>query len=35
MLTQTTDEDKRVIDLVKKLLTGQDAQDIERSLSEG
>lgn len=35
LLPQTTDEDKRVIDMVKVLLKGQDAQDIERSLSEG
>lgn len=35
LLPQTTDEDKRVIDMVKVLLKGQDAQEIERSLSAG
>lgn len=35
LLPQTTDEDKRVIDMIKILLKGQDAQEIERSLSEG
>ena len=35
LLPQTTDEDKRVIDMVKSLLKGQDAQEIERSLFEG
>lgn len=35
LLPQTTDEDKRVVDMVKVLLKGQDAQEIERSLSAG
>lgn len=35
LLPQTTDEDKRVINMVKSLLKEQDAQEIERSLSEG
>lgn len=34
-LPQAIDEDIRVIDMVKTLLKGQDAQEIERSLSEG
>lgn len=34
LLSQTTDEDKRVIDMLKTLLKGQDAQEIERNLSE-
>ena len=34
LLPQTTDEDKRVIDMVKTLLKGLDAQEIERNLSE-
>lgn len=35
LLPQTTDEDKRIIDMFKTLLKGQDAQEIEQSLSEG
>lgn len=35
LLPNTNDEDKRVIDMVKVLLKGQDAQEIKRSLSEG
>lgn len=35
LLPQTTDEDKRVIDMVKTQLKGQDAHEIEQSLSAG
>ena len=35
LFPQTTDQDKCVIDIAKILFKGQDAQEIEQSLSEG